>query len=331
MTTLTRREFVQGAGVAGLGLLAGCGRLPGQAEPPTRVPHIGYLSAGTSGALDEAFRQGLGDFGYIDGQNLVIEYRWAEDRTEQLPDMAAELVQNHVDVILASAGVAVTAARRTGTTIPIVILASSDPVGNGMVASLARPGGNITGVSWMAPDLAAKRLDLLKTAVPNATRVGTLYNADTNSAGELRETQAAADTLGVQLLPMEVRLASDLEAAFTTATRGGAEAFIIFAHLFALSNRRRIIDLVGNAQRPAMYGVREFADDGGLLSYGPSMAALYHRAAYYVDRILKGTKPADLPVEQPMTFEFVINMKTAQALGLTIPPHVLLQATEVLQ
>jgi putative tryptophan/tyrosine transport system substrate-binding protein len=331
----SRRQVVQGA--AGLGLLAGCGRWPGQVAAPTKVPRIGYLSPGffsdegLGSSLLAAFQQGLREHGYVEGQNIAIEYRWAGRATDRLPTLAAELVQLPVDVIIAG-GPSVRSAQQATNTIPIVIVFSGDVVQTGLVASLAHPGGNTTGVSFMAPDLGAKRLQLLKEAFPNASRVAAVWNpAEPASALEFKEVQSAAPTLGVTLQSIEVRLPNELESAFEAATREHADALITFAHAFTIFNARQTIDLTAQSRLPAMYGLKEFVEEGGLMAYGPNLRALYHRAAYYVDRILQGTKPADLPIEQPMRFDYVINLKTAQALGLTIPQHVLLQATEVIQ
>jgi putative ABC transport system substrate-binding protein len=330
---LSRRQFVVGAGSAAL--LPGCARLPWQA--PAKVPRIGYLSPGFFSDQDSgssflaAFQQGLREHGYVEGQNVSIEYRWAEGADARLPGLAAELVQLPVDVIVAG-GPTVRHVQQATSTIPIVIVFSGDVVQTGLVASLAHPGGNTTGLSFMAPDLGAKRLQLLKEAFPEASRVAAVWNpAEPASVLEFKEVQSAARVLGVTLQSVEVRGRDELESAWETVTSEHTDALITFAHAFTIFNGRRIIDLAAQSRLPAMYGLREFVEDGGLIAYGPNLRGLYRRAAYYVDRILKGAKPADLPVEQPMTFDFVVNMKTAGELGITFPNEILLQVTEVIE
>jgi putative ABC transport system substrate-binding protein len=331
---VTRRQVVRGAGVTGLALLAGCGRLPWQAAPPPRMPRIGFLVPGTSAAITallEAFRQGLHDYGYTDGQNITIEYRYSEAQPEQLAQAAAELVELNVDVIV-TANLGNRAAANATTKIPIVLAVTSDPVRSGLVSSIAHPGGNVTGLNQIAPELAGKRLELLKEALPGATRVAAIWNSvDGAMATEYGETLAAASALGIELLSLTVRELSDLERAYERAVSERIEALVIIADVFTRPNRARIAELAAKSGLPAISGDSEYAAAGGLMAYGPSLPGMWRRAAYYVDRILKGAKPADLPVEQPREFEFVVNLKTAQALWLTIPQHVLLQATEVIQ
>ena len=302
---------------------------------PVKIPRIGILSPSPFSDrphLYEALRQGLRDLGYVEGQNIAFEFRSAEDRAERLPDLAAELVRLRVDVIVAVGTPGPVAARQATKTIPIVMPAAGDPVATGLVASLARPGGNVTGLSILAPELGGKRLQLLKEAVPKVSRVAILWNAaNPYPALVLRETEAAARTLGVQLQSLEVRGPDDFGRAFEAATKGRAGALITVEDPLTTSHRIPIADFAAKRRLPTMHGVREFVDAGGLMSYGTNLADLYRRAATYVDKILKGAKPADLPVEQPTKFELVLNMKTAKALALTFPPSILIRADQVIQ
>jgi putative tryptophan/tyrosine transport system substrate-binding protein len=329
----TRRQLVQGAGAVGLGLLAACGRLPWQAQGSTRVPRIGYLTNGGSISREYAgFFHGLGELGYVEGQNLVVEKRFAEGQPERLPAMAAELVQLPVDVIAAPGARAVNAAKEATSTIPIVMTGTGDPVELGFVASLAQPGGNITGFSHLAGPLAGKRLELLRELAPGVSQVAVLWDSRSRSNTlQWTATERAAQMLGVQAQPWEVRGLTDLDKAFEVVRSERAGSLIAIHGQLLERQRARIAQLAAESRLPAMYTQREYVVAGGLASYGPDFYDLARRSASYVDKILKGAKPADLPVEQPMTFELVINAKTAQALGLTIPPHVLLQATEVIQ
>ena len=327
---LSRRQVVQGAGAVGLALLAGCGRLPGQAPPARRIARLGWLRADRAADRIEAVTQGLRDLGYVPGQHFTVEERHADGSEERLLDFAAELVALPVDIILAAGTQAALAAKQATTTVPIVMV-SSDPVGSGLVASLARPGGNVTGVTGLAVQLAAKRLELLTAVLPGASRVAVLWNpADPPRLTEFQETQGAAEALGVRLQSLEVQEAGELAAAFAAATLEGAEALIVLGDPFTVAHRTRIVELAAQSRLPAMYRDRPFVEAGGLMGYGANPYEPYRRLATYVDKILKGARPADLPVEQPMRFDFVINATTAHALGLTIPPHVLLQATEVI-
>jgi len=326
---ISRRAFV--CTLAG-GLLAAPLAAEVSAQPLRRIARVGILNAGTAQdvRVDE-FRDGLRELGYVEGQNLLITYRWADGHQDRLPGLAAELLAGNVEVIVAM-GPAVWAAKRQTSTVPIVIAFSGDPVATGMVSNLARPGANITGVSFMSNDLAAKRLELLKQASSRIARVAVLYNPDEPpSAPELRETEAAARTIGVTLQPLEGRQPGDLDGLFAAAARQRADALLVFAHGFAALNRGRIIELAARHRLPTMYGYREFVDAGGLMAYGANIQGMVRRAASYVDRILKGAKPGDLPIEQPTKFELVINMKTAKALGLTIPPSLLLRADQVIE
>jgi putative tryptophan/tyrosine transport system substrate-binding protein len=314
--------------------------LAAEAPQPTKVHRIGSLIAGfppsepdSRDPIVEDFRQGLRDLGYVEGQNIVIEYRYAEGRAEQLPDLAAELVRLKVDVIVAGGTAAIRAVQHATRTIPIVMAVAYDPVGEGLVASLARPGGNITGLSWLGAELPEKRLDLLKETVPQLSRIAVLANpANPAYEPQMNNLTGAARALGLQLQVMGVRRADELDTAFAVMSRAGADALIMLEDSLLLSGLRgRAVDLAAKHRLPAMYGWRRHVDAGGLMSYGPSMRDMQRRAAVYVDKILKGTKPADLPVEQPTKFELVINLKTAKALGLTIPPTLLFQADEVIQ
>jgi putative ABC transport system substrate-binding protein len=310
--------------------------LAADAQQTAKVPTLGWLSDGTLGgsgpSLEEAFLHGLRDLGYVEGQTIAIERRDAERQFERLPELAAELVRRKVDVIVTMGVPGTRAAMQATTTIPIVIASAGDPVGTGLVASLARPGGNVTGLSVMDPDLTGKHLQLLKEAAPKIARVAVLYNPTfPGTVLSLREAQAAGPVLGLAILPMEVRAPDAFDDAFATMLRLGADALLTFADGFTRVHQSRIFDFATKNRLPVMYGRREFVQDGGLLAYGPSYPHLFRRAAYYVDRILKGAKPADLPVEQPTKFELVINLKTAQELGLTIPPTLLFQADEVIR
>ena len=305
-----------------------------EAQQPKKVPRIGYLSVTPAGPRPtrEEFRQGLRDLGYIEGQNIAIEYRAAADRADRLPALAAELVGLKVDVIVAAASQAVHAAQQATKTIPIVMTSSSDPVGTGLVASLARPGGNITGLSLLSPELSGKRLELLKEIVTGVSRVAVLWNPDDPPAKlSLRETEFAAKALIVQLQILETRDPNDFESAFRAAAKGHAAALIILPAPMMNTHAKRIADFALKSRLPAISFAREFPDAGGLMSYGANLPDLYRRAAIYVDKILKGAKPADLPVEQPMKFELVINLKTAKQIGLTIPPNVLARADKVIK
>jgi putative tryptophan/tyrosine transport system substrate-binding protein len=326
---LSRRGFVLGAG--GLGLLAGCGRLPGKAEAPARVPQIGFLASsfGTSFPL---FQDGLREYGYVEGQNIAVEYRHGEGRVDRLPDLAAELVGLPVDLIVTLAGPAAQAAKNTTSTIPIVFINIADPVAEGLVDSLAQPGANATGTSILSGPLSTKRLELLRVAVPEAARIGLLSSpVSRGEAVNQQETQGAAQVLGVPVQSFELRGPEELDAVFDAVAREGVDALLVTQRALYTGRIPDIVARAATGRLPVMYTVREAVDVGGLMSFGPDNRAQYRRAAYYVDRILKGAKPADLPVEQPMTFEFVVNMNTAQALGITFPNEIMLQVTEVIQ
>ena len=327
----TRREFI--ATLAG-GLVAA--PLAAEAQQAAKVPRIGYLfsNLATPSHLWEAFRQGLRDLGYVEGRNVVIEYRDAEGKLDRLPALAAELVALKVDVIVAPATPATVAAKQATKTIPIVFAVVSDPVTSGLVTSLARPGGNVTGLTVLEPELVGKRLELLKQVVPGVSRVAVLWHP--GAVGErtekdvLKEAEAAARALGVPLQFVEARGPADFDRAFLDMTRASAGALTVLESTVFFVERRHLVDLAAKNRLPAVYGLREFVDAGGLMAYGPNQPDLFRRAATYVDKILKGAKPGDLPVEQPTKFELVINLKTAKDLGLTIPPS-LLQRAEVIQ
>ncbi len=306
-----------------------------EAQQPKKVPRIGYLSTVSPSTISdrlEAFRQGLRELGYVEGKTIGIEWRFAEGKADRLPGLAAELVRLKVDVIVTSGPAPTRAAKEATVTIPIVMEQDSDPVGNGFVASLARPGGNITGLSTLAPELSGKRLELLKEIVPKLSRVA-VFGASTNpgSAQSLRETELAARALGVQLQYLDVLSPKDIETAFRAAAKGRADALLVLQSPVFVNERTQLADLAVKGRLPAIYDRREVVDDGGLMSYGTNFADMSRRAATYVDKILKGAKPADLPVEQPIKFELVINLKTAKQIGLTIPQSVLYRADKVIK
>ncbi len=307
------------------------------AQQPGKVARIGFLgntppTTPEGRHLLDAFLQGLRERGYVEGKNVAIEYRWAEGKLDRLPELAAQLIRLKPDVIVATGMPAPLALKHATATIPIVMAAAGDPVGSGLVDSLARPGGNITGLSILTPELGGKRLQLLKEVVPGIFRVAVLWNAGNPYAAlVVREIEVAARTLGVQLQSLELRGPDDFDGAFGVAIRGRAAAVITVEDPLTVAYRARVVDFASKNRLPAMYGVREFVDAGGLMAYGPSLSDLFRRSATYVEKILKGAKPADLPVEQPTKFEFIINLKTAKALGLTIPRSILIRADEVIQ
>jgi putative tryptophan/tyrosine transport system substrate-binding protein len=312
--------------------------LAAQAQPPAKVVRLGILAAGSYGPDRarnlEAFRQRLRELGRVEGENLTITYRSVEDRAERLPDLAAELIQLQVDVMVTLGGAAVTrAAKEATSTIPIVMVSTPDPIGAGFIASLARPGGTITGTASIDIELAGKRLELLKEAVPQASHMAVLLNRTNPPAvSQLRETQVAAQALGVELQILEPRSPDEFASVFAAMTQAGAGALLVLTDPFLFQGHLSdITALALQSKLPAMYPWRMYVDVGGLMAYGMSLREHYRRAAVYVDKILKGAKPADLPVEQPITFELVINLKTAQELDLTIPPSLLFQADEVIR
>jgi putative tryptophan/tyrosine transport system substrate-binding protein len=327
-----RREFIGLVGIAAVLPFAA------RAQQLGKRYTIGLLNAGIAPqsaqavAFWSALFDALREFGWVEGKNVVFERRHAENRVERLPVLAAELVRLHVDVIVGVGTLAPLAAMRATSTIPIVMTAAGDPVGSGLVASLARPGGNVTGMSLMAPDLGGKRLELLKEILPRLARVAVLWNASNPyPALVFKETQTAGRALGIEVQSLEVRSPDDLEAAFEAVRRQHPDSLISVEDPFTASYRKRIADFAVAAHLPLLCGLREDVEVGGLLSYGALITELVRRAAGYVDKILRGAKPADLPVQQPSKFELTVNLKTAKALGLTIPPSLLARADEVIE
>ena len=305
------------------------------AQQTGKVYRIGVLET-TSPALNtanlDAFRQGLRELGYVEGQNLVIEYRSADGRPERFPGLATELVHLKVDLIVTRGTPAVLAAKKATGSIPIVMASSGDPVSYGIVSSLGRPGGNVTGLSTITVELAGKRLELLKEAIPRIARIAQLANMSSPaSAANWRQIEVAARSLGLEPQLLDVRKPEDVARAFDTAIKQRADAVHVANDTLTQTNLRRIVDLSAKHRLPSIYASRDFVDAGGLMAYGPSYSDRYRRAATYVDKILKGAKPADLPIEQPTKFELVVNLKTAKALGLTIPQTVILQADQVIE
>jgi ABC-type uncharacterized transport system substrate-binding protein len=305
-----------------------------QAQQPAKISRIGWLASGSpSGVapLTDAFRQGLRQLGYVEGKNVVVEYRYAEGKFDRLPDLAAEIVHLKVDVVVVANDQAIRAAKQATATIPIVMVGPGDPVGLGLIASLARPGGDLTGLSFLSTELTGKRLELLKEAFPKISRVAVLQTTASAQERAVKESEVAAETLRIQVQPIQVQSPDDFENAFLTITKGRAGALLIPRSPLVRTHAKRITEFVEKRRLPTMYDDRLFVEAGGLMSYGTNTLEFYRRAAYYVDRILKGTKPADLPVEQPMNFELVINLKTAKQIGLTIPPNVLARADRVIK
>jgi putative tryptophan/tyrosine transport system substrate-binding protein len=306
------------------------------AQPPTHVHRIGYLSPGFAPAPlspVEALRQGLRDLGWVEGENLTIAYRAAEGEVERLPVLAAELVQLPVEVIVAGGSAAIHAAQHATRTIPIVMATANEPVGEGFVVSVARPGGNITGLSNLAAELPGKRLEILKETVPQSTRIAVLANpANASHASDFHHVTEAARALGLSLHLVEVRRAEELESAFAAMTHAGADALIVLSDPALMAPLQgRVVDLAAERRLPAIYDWKFYVESGGLMSYGPSFQDIYRRTATYVDKLLKGATPADLPVEQAIKFELGLNLKTAKALGITIPASLLLLADGVIQ
>jgi len=300
-----------------------------------RGHRIGFISSASSSVMaarDEAFRQGLRALGYVVGQNITIEYRWADGKNERLPGFAAELVNLKLDIIVTHGVVATRAVKQASTTIPIVIAAADDPLAAGLVPSLARPGGNITGLTLMTPDLTEKRLQLLKEILPGRTRVAVLWNSGNPVAeAELRKAESAARSLGLQLQALGVKDPREFASAFSSMKTERAGALFVLPDAMFFGQRNEIVDLAASHRLPLVAHLRGFADAGGLMTYGPNVVDVHRRAAYFVDKVLKGAKPGDLPIEQPTKFELVVNLKTAKAIGLTIPPSVLARADEVIE
>ncbi len=330
-SVMDRRTFL---GALASGVLAA--PLAVEAQQAGKVPRIGFLSVTSPSdrpPLLDAFRQGLRELGWVEGQNIVIDYRYAEDQVDRLPGLAAELVRLKVDLIVSWGTQGVTAAKNATETIPIVMIAVRDPVGTGLIASLVRPGGNVTGVSGYAGlEIVAKQLGLLKETIPKIRRVAILSNpANAYHQLAIREVNVAARSLGVQLQLLEARGPNEFDGAFAAMAKERVGALLVLSDAMLNSHRVRLADLAARSRLPAAYGVRESVEAGGLMSYGPSFLDLFRRAATYVDKILKGARPGDLPVEQPTKFELVINLKTAKALGLTIPPSLLQRADQVIE
>jgi putative tryptophan/tyrosine transport system substrate-binding protein len=307
-----------------------------EAQQPTKIPRIGYLAGASRSANAprvESFRQGLRELGYVEGKNIIIEYRSAEEKLDRLPPLAAELVRLEVDIIVTAGPIPTRAAKEATSTIPIIMTNEGDPVGTGFVASLARPGGNITGLSTLAPELSGKRLELLKEINPKLSRVA-VFGTSTlpDNSQRLREVELAAKTFGVKLQYLDILSFKDIETAFRAASKGRADAVLfLVAGGVASGHRTAIIDLAIKSRLPVIYDRREYVEVGGLMTYGVNVNDLDRRAATYADKILKGRTPADLPVEQPIKFEFVINLKAAKQIGLTIPPNVLVRADKVIK
>jgi putative tryptophan/tyrosine transport system substrate-binding protein len=324
---MRRREFITllGGVVASWPIAVG-------AQQTTKLRSLGFFTAGRDSPGLPALLEGLRQLGWIEGKTIVVEYRYAENRNDRLPELAAELVRLNVDVIVAAGTLAPLAAKRATATIPIVMTSAGDPLGTRLVSGLARPGGNVTGLSLMSPDISGKRLELIERIVPNIASVAIMWNA-TNPYPALvfRQTENAARQLKLEVQSLEVRTPDDVNSALEAAVRQNANALITVEDPLTVNYRKQIADFAVKNRLPTMSGLREYVDAGGLLSYGPALADLYRRAAGYVDKILKGAKPSELPVEQPTTFELVVNLKTARALGLTIPPDMLAIADAVIE
>jgi ABC-type uncharacterized transport system substrate-binding protein len=305
------------------------------AEAQQKIPGVGFLIAASRSAISartEAFQQGLRDIGYVDGKNIVIEWRSAEGQLDRLPALAAELVRLKVEVIVTTGSGVTRAAKEATVTIPIVMSQDNDPIGNGFVASLARPGGNITGLAILAPEISGKQVELLKETVPRLSRLAVLGTSNSPGIAQAsKEVELAAGAFGVKLQYLDVRDSNDVETAFRAATKGRADAVLVLTGAVLNSQRKQIADLAAKSRLPAIFPFREYVEAGGLMSYSANFADLYQRAATFVDKILKGAKPTDLPVEQPTKFDFVINLKTAKQIGLTIPPNVLVRADKVIR
>jgi ABC-type uncharacterized transport system substrate-binding protein len=305
-----------------------------EAQQPTKSPRIGFQSAAMRAALSariEAFRQGLRELGYVEGKNIVIEYRYAEGKLDRLNEFAAEFVRLKVDLIVTAAPSSTRAVKKATSTIPVVMAFDNDPVGNGFVTNLARPGGNITGLSALSPEITGKQLEILKETIPKLFHVAVLRTSNLPAEQMLRDLEPVAAALKVQLQYLDVRGSQDIETVFREAQKRDAGAIVVLASPILESNRTKVADLAAKSRLPAIYWSQEFVEAGGLMTYGASLTDLYRRAAIYVDKILKGAKPADLPVEQPTKFDLIINLKAAKQIGLTIPPNVLARADKVIK
>jgi len=309
--------------------------VPASTQQTKKIPTIGFLflnSFSTISSRVNAFRQGLRDLGYVEGKNIVIEYRYADEKLDRLPELMSGLVRLKVEVVVTGGGTATGVAKKASSTIPVVMAADNDPIGSGFVVGLARPGGNITGLCTLSPELSGKRVEVLKEVVPKLTRLA-VFGTSTNpgNAQGVKETELAAGALGVKLRYFEVQDAKDIEPSFRAASKAGDEAVLILSSAVFTSHRKEFVELSAKRRLPVMYTSGEYVEAGGLMYYGASFNDLFYRAATYVDKILKGTKPAALPVEQPTKFEFIVNLKTAKEIGLTIPPTVLAQADKVVK
>lgn len=331
-TRPARRRFLQGSFALGsLGLLAACGVRPPWVQTTRRLPRVGFLKQPPLLDYVDAFRGGMRELGYLEGESFLFDYRYVE-QADQLPDVAAELTNIPVDVLVCPNAAAVEAARQATSTIPIIFVTAANPITMGYAESLSRPGANLTGLSQLAPGVTGKRLQMLREIDPRIARVGVFLSPENQtSAGQWRDTQEAAQVLELQLLPLEVRQPADFESAFGMALSGGADALFLPISQILMPRMPLIAQFAAAHRIPSMAFQREFPDAGGLMSYGASVPVLYRRAAYYVDRLLKGADPATLPVEQPTKFDLILNLTTAQTLGLTIPAAVLAQAAEVIQ
>jgi len=303
-----------------------------QAQQPKKLPRVGILFIGGKDQPHlESFKQGLREHGYTEGKNIVLIYRYAEGKAERLADLAAELVGDKVDVIVTTASISARAARRITRTIPIV-MTTGNPLATGLAASLAKPGGNVTGLTVMPSDLSVKRLELLKESFPKKTRVAALWSPFDPEAGmQFKETAEAAKALSLHLHPLEIKSTDDIDRAFRATTKARDQAIVIILSPLVTLNSKRIVELALKHRLPGIYPTRQFVEEGGLMAYGPLIGDLYHRAASYVDKILKGRMPADLPIEQPMKFDFIVNLKAAKQIGVTVPPNVLVRADKVIR
>jgi putative tryptophan/tyrosine transport system substrate-binding protein len=303
-----------------------------EAQQPKKVPRIGFLSGTSSNPRREAFSQGLRELGYVEGKNVLIEWRYAEEKFNRLPELAAELVRLKVDVIVTGGPNSTRPAKKATATIPIVMAFDSDPVGSGFVASLAHPGGNITGLSTLSPEISGKQLELLKEVVPRLSHVAVLGSSSTpGNAQSLKETELAAGAFAIKVQFLNIQNPQDIETAFRAASEGRADAVLVLGNPVLVSRQTQVADLAAKNRLPAIYPQSDYMGAGGLMFYGVSITEVYRHAATYVDKILKGAKPADLPVEQPTKFEFIINLKAAKQIGLTIPPNVLVRADKVIK
>jgi len=308
--------------------------VPAIAQQPNKVPRIGYLNGGSSSVIAdriEAFRQGLRDIGYIEGKNIVIEYRWAEGKNERLPELAAELVRLQVAILVTSSTAATKAVKQITTEIPTVVASAGDLVGEGIVASLSRPGGNITGLTSMSPDLSGKRLAILNESIPKATRIAVIWHRNPNDEREVKQTEMAAQTMRLNLQSLPIESPDEFQNAYAAMRKEQARALIFIQGPFIGVYRKQLLELAVRNRLPSICDDPSWTEDGCLMSYGPDRRDMFRRAATYVDKILKGAKPADLPVEQPTKFELVINLKTAKEIGLVVPQRVLLKADRVIK